>query len=878
MRAVRAFLFRLMNLLDKGRKDRELAEEFESHLRMQIDDNVRAGMSPEQARREALLKSGGLETSKESCRDRRGLPVVETVIRDFAFALRQLRRNPGFATVVVLISAIGIGGLATMFSVLWGVVLRPLPFGDPDRLVWAEATTATGQRNSMSAMDYFDYREQCNAFESLAALSVWQPGRVVTGRAEPERVPSSKVSRNFFHTLGIHPLLGRSFLASEEVAGGPSAVVVSLAFWERKLGARRDFADMPVVIDGAVYQAVGVMPGGFDYPAGVELWFPMQRGGAEESGRGNNNFFIIGRLAAGATLARAQDQMGVVAARISKESPEEKGGWGVSLTPLREQFFGSIRPVMFVLMGATAVVLLIMCANLSSLLLARVMSQRGELAVRLSLGASVMAVTRQLLTESLVMVAAGAAVGVGLASLGIRAVKALGPGDLPRLASIGLDAHVLSVTIAATILTALLSGVAPALQGTRLDLLSNLREGGRTTESRRHLTSRRFLVATQLALSLVLLVVTGLLLRSMTRLQQVDPGLKPEGLLTIDLQIPGPDTDRQRQRYFDVLDRIRTLPGVVSAAGADQLPFFGGPWNGIYRTDRPPRTPSDLLPATRRMVTEGLFETMGIPLLEGRGFSSSDRRGAPSVTVVSRSLARQLFPNESPIGRTLVLPWGPKESLSLEIIGVAGDVRDFGLATDFRPAFYLPLRQAPGVPDSLRLVMRSAGPPAALSPSVRKAIHELEKDAPLYQAGTMEKWVSDSTARQRFSSFVLGAFAAVATVLAAAGLFGLMSYVVAQRRHEIGIRLALGAPAGTVLSLIVRQGVVLALAGIGVGIPAALGAARLLGSQLYATGPADGPTFAAVSLVLLATGLVACLVPAIRATRIDCVEALKAER
>jgi len=537
--------------------------------------------------------------------------------------------------------------------------------------------------------------------------------------------------------------------------------------------------------------------------------------------------------------------------------------------------FGPVRPAMLILMGATALVLLIVCANLSSLLLARVMSRRGELAVRLSLGASSMAVTRQLLIESLVLVTAGAAVGVGLASFGIRAVKALGPGDLPRLDSIGLDAHVLWVATAATVLTALLSGVAPALQGTRLDLLSNLRSG-RTTQGRGQLRSRRLLVATQLALSLVLLVVTGLLLRSMTRLQQVDPGLKAEGLLTADVQIPGPDTDRQSQRYFDVLERIRALPGVVSAAGADQLPFFGGPWNGVHRADRPPRTSSDFLPATRRVVTEGFFETMGIPVLAGRAFGLFDRRDSPTVTVVSRSLARQLYPNENPVGRILVLPWGA--GIRMEIIGVAGDVRDFGLAADDRPAFYLPLRQVPGAPDSLRLVVRSNGQPAALVSSVRQAVHEIEKDAALYRVGTMAEWVSDSTARQRFSSFLLGAFAGVATLLAAVGLFGLMSYLVAQRRHEIGIRMALGATAGSVRNLIVRQGVTLALAGTVVGIPCALVAARMLGTQLYAVSPTDTLTFAVATLVLIATALAASLVPALRATRINCVEALKAER
>jgi putative ABC transport system permease protein len=810
--------------------------------------------------------------------DRRGdrtMLAIDALVRDVRFALRMLRRSPGFAATVILISAVGIGGVAVMFSVLWGVALRPLPFGDPDRLVWAQATTAAGRPNSLSGMDYFDYRDQCNAFESLAARSVWQPGRVVTGKGEPERVPSIKVSKNFFHTLGIPPFLGRSFAAAEEVAGGPNVVVVSYGFWQRKLSARPDIIGTPISIDDAAYTIVGVMPDNFDYPAEVELWFPMQRGGGEESGRGNNNFLMIGRLAEGATLARAQSQMEVVAARISAAFPREKGGWSVRLTPLDEQFFGPVRPAMFILMGATALVLLIVCANLSSLLLARILSRRGELAVRLSLGASAMAVTRQLLMESLVLVTAGAAVGVGLAGFGIRAVKALGPGDLPRLDSIGLDAHVLWVATAAAVLTALLAGVAPALQGTRLDLLSNLRESGRTTEGRGHLRSRRLLVATQLALSLVLLVVTGLLLRSMMRLQQVDPGLEAEGLLTVDVQIPGPDTERQSQRYFHVLERIRALPGVVSAAGADQLPFFGGPWNGVHRADRPPRTSSDFLPATRRMVTEGFFGTMGIPLLAGRTFSPSDRRDSPRVTVVSRSLAEQLFPNENPVGRILVLPWGP--GIPLEIIGVAGDVRDFGLASDFRPAFYLTFRQVPGAPESLRLVIRSKGRPAALVSSVRQAIREMEQDAPLYRVSSMDKWVSDSTTRQRFSSFLLGTFAGVATLLAAVGLFGLMSYVVAQRRHEIGIRLALGAPAGSVRNLIFRQGFALALAGTVVGIPCALAAARMLGTQLYAISPTDGLTFAVAPLVLIAAALAASLAPALHATRINCVEALKAE-
>jgi len=866
-----ASLFR--NLFRKNTVEQALDEELQSSVELLTEEKIKEGFSPPAARREALMELGGVEQVKEEVRAIRLGRFLENLGRDLRFALRTLAKSPGFAAAVILISAIGIGGVAVMFSVLWGVALRPLPFGDPDRLVWAEATTATGRPNSVSAMDYFDYREQCDAFESLAARSVWQPGRVVTGKAEPERVPSTSVSKNFFHTLGVAPLLGRSFSAAEEMAGGPNVVVVSYGLWQRKLDGRPDIPGTPISIDGTVYQIAGVMPKDFDYPAGVELWFPLRRGGEEESGRGNNNFLMIGRLGESTTLARARTQMEAVAARISTAFPREKRGWGVRLIRLDEQFVGPVRPTLLILMGATALVLLIVCANLSSLLLARVMSRRGELAVRLSLGASSMAVTRQLLMEGLVLVAAGAAIGVALASFGIQAVRTLGPDSLPRLASIGLDAQVIWVAIAATVLTALLSGVAPALQGARLDLISNLRESGRTTEGRGRLASRRWLVAAQLALSLVLLVVTGLLLRSVGRLQRVDPGLKIEGLLTADVQIPGPDSDRKSQRYFDVLERIRAVPGVVSAAGADQLPLFGGPWNGVHRADRPPRTSSDFLPATRRMVTDRFFETTGIPLLAGRGFQATDRRNSLPVTVVSRSLAQQLFPNENPVGRILVLPWG-----RLEIIGVAGDVRDNGLAADFRPAFYLALRQVPGAPDSLRLVMRTNGRPAALFSTVREAIHEIEKDAPLYRVGTMTEWVSNSTARQRFLSLLLAAFAGVAILLATVGLFGLMSYLVTERRHEIGVRLALGATAGNVRNLVVRQGAILALAGTVAGIPAALVAARLLGTQLYAVSPHDSLTFAVAPLVLVTTAIAASLLPALRASRINCVETLKTER
>jgi len=799
---------------------------------------------------------------------------MNTLWQDIRYALRQLRKSPGFTAVAVFTLALGIGAVTVMFSTLWGVALKPLPFKQPDRLVWVDATTNKGSPNSLSAMDYFDYRDQSNVFESLAARSIWEPGRVILGKTEPERVTSAKVSGNFFHTLGIQPLYGRSFLAAEEVSGGPNVVMLSHGYWQRRLGGKADVIGTDVTIDNAVYTIVGVMPDSFDYPTGVSLWFPMQRGGGEESGRGNNNFFMLGRLADGISLEQAQGQMGAIAARISSAYPQAKGGWGISLTPLHEQFFGNVRPLMVMLMGAAILLLLIACANLSSLILAKILSRRSEFAVRLSLGASPWKVGRQLLIESLVLTTSGASLGLLLSSFCIQAVKALAPSDLPRLSSIRIDGHALLAAIAATTVTTLLVGILPAFRGSRTNLLGNLWNTGRTTEGLRHLTFRQFLVGSQISLSLVLLVGMGLLLRSAVQLQRVDSGLQPEHLLTLDVQLPESETSPQRihQYYDQILERVRALPGVTKAAGADQLPFFGGPWNGVYRADRPPQNLSDAVPATRRIVTEEFFQTTGIPMLTGRGFESVDTAGSKYVTVVSRSLAQQLYLGDNPVGKTLML-----SNIPLDIVGVAGDVRDFGPAADFRPAFYLSLRQHPYPPSSMRLVVQSTGSPDVLVPAVRAAIRDVNKSAALYRVGTMEQWISNSTSQQRFSSFLLGAFAVMAVSLAMVGLFGLMSYTVAQRTHEMGIRLALGAKTGDILRLLLGQGLMLAIGGIGVGLLVALASTRFMRSLLYDINPTDPFVFLLVPLLLMVVSLLACLLPARRAAKVDPMVALRYE-
>ena len=797
---------------------------------------------------------------------------------DLRDAFRTLFRHPGFSAVVIVTLGVGIGAVTVMFAALWGVVLRPLPFPESERLVQVRAVTDRGTPNSLSALDYFDYREGADAFSSTGTQYVFQPGVVITGGEEPERATSSIVSGSLLETLGVPPARGRSFLPDEEVEGGPGAIVISHGFWQRRFGGDEGVLGETIDVDGVPSAIVGVMPAGFGYPGGVDLWLPMRRGSQAASGRGNNNFVMVGRLAEGATVDQAQAQLDVVAARISAAFPDVKGGWGVSAAPLQTRLFGDLRPLMLMLMAATALLLLLTIANVASLFLARALSRQREFAVRLSIGASPWRIARHVLVQSLVLSGVGATVGIGLAHLGIDALKAFGPADLPRLSSLEVDGRVLLFTVLATVLTGLALGIAPALRGGRVELVPALQEGGHATQERGRLSLRSALVAVQVALSFVLLVGFALFLRSSWQLQKVDPGLDPDGLLTVDVQLPTEPVEgtvAPGGPLGEMVDRIRALPGVADAAGADELPAFGGPYNGVHRGDRTPQTASEYVPATRRIVTEDFFRTMRIRLLAGRGFERADGPGSRPVTVVSRMLADRLYPDQDPLERVLVLPWG--EGIRMTIVGVADDVRDFGPAVEHRPAFYLSFRQLPYTLTSLRLAVRTAGEPTALVPAVRTAVRAIEKDAPLFRVGTMEGWLSESTARSRFTVVLLLVFAAIALLLSATGLYGVTDSYVALSRRGIGIRVALGAGPRQAVGRVFTRAGVMAGSGLVAGLAASLATARVIRGMLFQVAPAEPAVYLAVSLVLALVVLGACAVPAWRAATVDPAEALRCE-
>jgi len=801
---------------------------------------------------------------------------------DVRFATRSLRRSPGFAIAAVLVIGIGIGAISLMFSTINTVLLQPLPFEEPDRLVWVWGSTERIPQNTISYPDYVDYRDGAPAFESLAASSLFQRTRVLTGSEGAERVVTYFVSANLFTTLGIPPEVGRAFLAEEEDAGTDGVVVLSQGFWQRRYAGDPAVVGSVIILDGLPAEVVGVMPAGFDYPAGTDVWFPIQRDANYTQSRGNNSFAVLGRLREGVPIRLAQSQMGLIARNIAESYPEEKADSWVTLVPLHERFFGPTRTTLLMLAGIISLVPLVACANAASLFMARAVTRRSELASRLALGASRARVVRQLLTEGLVVALAGGGVGLAIAFFGGEALLSFAPAALPRLSAIGIDGSVLTVTLAASFLMVPLFGLAPALRGTGMRIAETLKVGGERGASGRGSRFRNFLVVTQVALSVMLMAASGLFLRSFLNLQEVDPGFRTESVLSLNALLPAfkyRSPEEIEQAWNDVNRRLETVPGVRAVGFVDRRPFSGnGPLNGVWATERPPASIAEQVPAIRRFASAGYFDALGISLLAGRYFEETEkwtRSSGTGVTVINQTLAQQFFPGEDPLGKTLVLgSIGSSSLVDLEILGVVADVYEVGPGSDPSATFYLP---AQWQYDMLDVVVSSVGDPLLMAEAVREAVREVDGDITLSSFQTLQSRLSNTLFQPRFRSAVVGIFALVTLILSSIGIYGVLAFFVRQRSHEISLRLALGAGRRGVFRLVLARGMALVTGGIMIGLAGALAGTRMIQSWLFGVGGADPLTFCGVSLLMVFVALLACLVPTFRALGLDPAEVMKAE-
>ncbi len=803
------------------------------------------------------------------------------LFQDARYGVRVLIKTPSFTVIAVLALALGIGANCAIFSVVNALLIRPLAYGQSDRLVKINHRDSTSSAdNAVSPPGFVDYRDQSHSYESMSAVYLGNTALNLSEQGEPERLQDGRVSANFFTTLGVRPMLGRAFVAEEDQPGRNRVVVLSHSLWQRRFAGDRDLVGKNITLNSQSFTIIGVMPAGFRWK-GDDLWRPLAL--APESfapdQRGSEYLSVIARLKPDVTAEQAQSEMDVIADTIRQNNPAFYSGdphWGVGVTPLREDVVGSIRPALLVLLGAVGLVLLIACANVASLLLARAATRQKEIAIRAALGASRFHLVRQLLVESLLLSLISAGLGLFLAGWGIDLLVAIGGNNIPRAQEIGIDARVLGFTGMVSLLTALLFGLLPAIQTSKTDLQSMLKEGGRgSTGGRRR--ARALLVVADVAMSLVLLIGAGLLIKSFARLENVSPGFAPEGLLTMQVSLPAfkyGEPNRVKAFYDGVLDEIRSVPGVLSVGAVSDLPLSGSVHSGSFNIQGRTIAPGeDELHADLRSATPEYFQTMKIPLLRGRFFTEQDNREARPVAIIDETLAQHYFHDEDPIGKHVEFQRG--KPIWREIVGVVGHLKHKALDVEFKDQLYAPHAQLSN--SNMFLVVRAANDPMSLASSVRAAVKAIDKDQPVYKVMTMEQVLENSLAQRRLSVILLGVFAAVAMVLAAVGLYGVISFSVTQRTREIGIRMALGAERPDIFKMVVKQGLTLALAGVGLGLVVAFALTRLMSSLLFGVTATDPMTFAVVPMLLAGVALGASLVPARRATRVDPMVALRYE-
>ena len=804
------------------------------------------------------------------------------LLHDLRYAVRLQRKNPGFTIVAVIALALGIGANTAIFSVVNTVLLRPLPYKDPERLVmvWEDASRHGYPRDTPAAANYVDWRDQNQVFESMAAIA--DTSFNLTGAGDPERLEGRRVSANLFPLLGVDPQIGRVFTAAEDQPGAQRVVLLSYALWQRRFGGDPNIVGRALTLNGESHVVVGVMPARFQLPSSDDqAWVPIAFTQQETGNRGRHYLQVLARLKPGVSLTQAQSEMSTIAARLQQQYPQFNTELGAAVQPLQEHLVGDIKPALLILLGAVGLVLLIACANVANLLLARAAVRQKEIAVRVALGARRWRLIRQFLTESVLLSTLGGLVGLAIAYGGLVLLKAFIPENISQAREISIDLKVLGFTFLVSVVTGVVFGLAPAVQAARFNQIDTLKEGGRDAATGGGgKVLRGLLVTAEVAISLVLLIGAGLLINSFLRLRNVDPGFRPDNLLTMKIVLPEPkyaEIERRSAFYTDLIQRVQSLAGVRSAAVTTNLPLYRqGNSIGISIEGQPAPPPGQERIVVTRIISPGYFDTMGIPLLRGRQLTDQDTETTPNAVVISETMARRYWPGEDAIGKRIAAGRVRSPEDWIQVVGVVKDVRQFELTAEPRPQMYLSYRQA-GFFDPRDLVVKTDVDPSSLAATVRKAVWEIDKDQPVSNIQTMEAILADSIARQRFSMLLLAIFAAVALVLAGVGIYGVMSYSVAQRTHEIGIRMALGAQTGAVLKLAVGYGMKLVIAGIVIGLIAAFALTRVMSTLLFGVTATDPATFTLISLLLIAVAALASYVPARRATRVNPIIALRYE-
>lgn len=875
---LRQSFHRLRSFFRHAQLDRELDAELRSHVEMAFERNLAQGMSPGQARRQALLDFGGLAQTRQNYREARGLPFLDALLYDLRFAFRMLRKSPGFTAVVVLTLGLGMGSTTAIFSVVNGILLRPLPYRNSQRLSRIEETHPGSAAMGVTYATFLDLQREAGAIENASAYREWIFN--VTGRAEPAQVPGALVSGRFFAALGSAAMLGRTTLPEDDQPGANNRVVVlSNALWQSRFGADRNILGQTVMINAEPFAVLGVMPPGFDFPNQSEMWCPLVPGGDFHDNRRAHLLTVLADVARGKSGGDVNGELTAFAKRVEERNPGvDDPSLSLTAVPLQKSVTAPVRPALEILFFAVGLLLVIACANVANLLLARTAARSKEIAVRLALGANRARLALLLLTESVFMSLLGGTLGLFLAQAGLGFIRAQNGETLVRFASVHLDWRVFAFACGISLLSGLLFGLAPAVRGSEVNLNTPLKEG----RSKNARTSRRFsggaLTVLQFGLATILLAGAGLLGGSLWQVLRVNPGFNPDHLLTLQVFLsPAKYPERDSKSgltLHEMLENIRALAGVRSAGVVNSLPITGGPNTGFVIEGRPAPRAGDEPGADIRVADSKYFSTMGIPLLAGRVFSEHDDAAAARAVVINQTLARAFWPDESPLGQHLTMKdWGPP--LTGEIVGVVGDVKTNGLDEPVGPMIYWSYYQFGTIFN--RLVVRAKDDPLRLIPAVKSRIWAVDKDQPVSQIQTMEQILSQSLARRRLYFVLLGVFAFVALLLAAAGIYGVVSYSVTQRTREMGIRVALGAERLDVLRLVILQAAKLALAGELVGILAALGATRLLAGLLFGVSSIDPVTFAGVVVLLTAVAIVACYLPARRAMRVDPIVALRYE-